>query len=134
MVCNANGIGNDGQRGIDSTRRHEAGSIHDVKIVQIMSLAMWVEDAGRRIDAHATGAVLMAYSLQRNPLLEIGVQRDGSRRMPGPLEYVDPAIFQAIKRLNIVRRVRKLNPSRRGVRDWFALVGAPSVSSGMCPG
>ena len=91
MVSDANGVGNDRQRRIDRTRRDEAGSIHNIQIIQIMGLAMGVEHAGRGIGSHAASTVLMADTLQRDTLLEISVQRDRSRRMPGPLKYVDPA-------------------------------------------
>src|ERR1700722_6290323 len=134
MVRNANGIGDDGQRRIDRTRRHKAGSIYDIKIVQVMSLAMWIEHAGRRIDAHAASPVLMAYTLQRNPFLEIRMERDRSRRMACPPKYIDPAIFEAIERLNVIGCVRKLNPPRSGVIDRLALIGAPSVSRRMGTG
>jgi hypothetical protein len=58
---------------------------------------------------HAAGAVLVADPFQGDALLEIGVQRDGGRRVAGLLEYVDPAVLEPIERFNIVWRVRKLN-------------------------
>ena len=134
MIRNSNGVGDDRQRWIDSTRRHKAGSVYDIKIVEIMSLTMWIEHAGRRISAHAASAVLVAYALERNTLLEIRMQRDRSRRVPGTFKYIDPAIFQAIERFNIVWCVRKLNPPGSGVIDRLALIGAPSVSRRMGTG
>ena len=131
MVRDANGVGDDRQRRIDRTCRHKTRSIDDIEIVQIMSLAMRVEHAGRRIRPHAASAVLVADTLQRDTLLEIRVQRNRSRRMPGPLEYVDPAVFEAIERFHIIRCVRELNPPGCGVRNRLGLVGVASVSGGM---
>src|ERR1700677_52988 len=131
MVRDANGVGNDRQRWINRTCRNEARSIHNIEIVEIMSLAMHVQHARRRISSHATSAVLMADTLQRDTLLEISVQRNRSRRMPGPLKYADPPVLEAIKRLNIIRRVRKLNPHRSGIRNRVGLVGVASVARRM---
>ena len=82
-----------------------------------MRLAMRVKHAGRGVGAHAAGAVLMANTLQRNTFLEVRVQRDGSRRMPRLLQYIDPPVFEAVERFHIIRRVRELNPPRRGIVD-----------------
>src|ERR1700733_1806343 len=43
IVRNANGVGNNSQRRIDRTCRNKAGSIHNIKIIQIMGLAVRVK-------------------------------------------------------------------------------------------
>src|ERR1700691_2601265 len=74
VIRNANGVGNNSQRRIDRTCRNKAGSIHNIKIIQIMGLAMRVKHAGCGIGSHAASTVLMADTLQRDTLLEISVQ------------------------------------------------------------
>ena len=109
MIRNPNGVSDDRQRRIDRTCRYKAGSVDDIEIIQVMRLAMRVKHAVCGVGAHAAGSVLMANALQRDTFLEVRVQRDGSRRMPGPLKNIDPTVFEAIERLNIIRRVRELN-------------------------
>jgi hypothetical protein len=58
MVRNSYCVGNDGQRRIDCAGRNEAGRINDIQVVEVMSFAVPVEDAGNRIVAHPAGAVL----------------------------------------------------------------------------
>src|SRR5271165_2053961 len=98
MVCDTNGVGDNSQRRIDRACRYKTGSIDNIEIVEIMSLAMRVKHAGRGIVSHAASAVLVANALKRNTLLEICMQREGSSRMPGPLKYIDPTVFEAIER------------------------------------
>src|ERR1700689_2175096 len=99
-----------------------------------MRFAKGVKHAGSRIRPHAASAVLVADPLKGDPLLEIRVQRHGSSRMPGLLEYVHPAIFEAIERFHIIWCVRELNASGCGVRDRLRFVGTASVPGGMGPG
>jgi len=45
MIRNSYRVGNDGQRRIDGACGDEAGGVNDVKVVEVMGLAVWVEDA-----------------------------------------------------------------------------------------
>ena len=62
-----------------------------------MRLTMRIKNAGGRIATHTAGAILMPHTLDRDPFLEIGVERDGSRCVTGPLQNIDPPVFQAIE-------------------------------------
>ena len=99
MVRDSYGIGDDGQRGVDRARRDEAGGIDDIEVVEVVGFAMRVKDAGGRIVAHAAGAVLVPHTLKGDALLEVGVKRNGSRRVA------------ALFRTSTQRSFRRLNDS-----------------------
>ena len=110
MIRNPYRVGNDSQRWIDSACRDEAGGVNDIKVVEVMRLAVWIKDAGCGIVAHAAGAVLVADTLKRDALLEVCVERERGACVAGLLENVDPTAFEAIKGLDVIGRVGELNP------------------------
>jgi hypothetical protein len=74
VVGYADGVGDDGERGVDGAGGDEAGGVDDVEVVEVMGLAVGVEDAGGGVVAHAAGAVLVADAFEGDALLEVGVE------------------------------------------------------------
>jgi len=92
---------------------------------------MRVQDACCRIRAHPASTILMADAFEGNTLLEVCVERHRSCRMACLFEDVDPAVFQAVKRLYVIGRVGELDPLRCSIAYRFGFITAIGVSCWM---
>src|SRR5271157_5262705 len=73
VIAHPQRIGHDGQRRIHRRARREEAAIHDVEILKIMGLAIYVQRRGFGIMPKADGAVLMGDARQRNALPHVKV-------------------------------------------------------------
>ena len=128
VIGDSDCVGDDGEGWIDGAGGDEAGGINNVEVIEVVGFAMGIEDAGCRVAAHAACAVLMADAFKGDALFEVGVERNGSGGVAGPLENVDPTVFEAIEGLDVVGGIGELDSAGRGVGDGLGLVGAAGVS------
>src|SRR5271170_3506614 len=102
MVGDADGVGDDGQAWIDGATAGEETGVDDVEVVEVVGLAVDVEDRLGGVSAEAEGAVLVADSVEGDAFFEVGVEWDMTVGMAGLLEDVDPAGLQALEGPGIV--------------------------------
>jgi hypothetical protein len=76
MIGDPDCVGDDSKRGIYGACRDEAGGVDDIEVIDIMGLAMQVENAGSRIVADSAGAILVADAFQGYALFKVGMQRN----------------------------------------------------------
>ena len=74
MVSDAEGVGHDGQRGVDGAGRGEETSVDDVEVLEVVDPAVEVEDRGLRVVAKPKGPHLVGDAGDRNFLGEIGAR------------------------------------------------------------
>src|SRR5271166_750932 len=114
VIAHPQRIGHDRQRRIHGRARREEAAIHDVEILKIMGLAIYVQRRGFGIMPKADGAVLMSDARQRNALSDIQV---ASKQSFMALMAVHRAVLvfqrllelglQALVCIQVVRRVRQ---------------------------
>jgi len=131
VVGYADGVGDDGEGGVDGTRGDEKTGVDDVEVVELVGFAVGVEDGRGGIVAEADRAVLVADAFDGNALFEVGVEGDGSFGVAGSLEDVDPAIFQAFKAPGVVGRVGELDVAGLRDGDGSGLVGGRDAGVGV---
>src|SRR5208283_5122153 len=73
VIAHTQRIGHDCERRIYRRARREEAAIHDVKILEIMDLAIHVQRRGSGIVPEADGAVLVGDARQRNALSHIKI-------------------------------------------------------------
>ena len=78
VVCDPNSIGDDGERWVNRAAGREEAGVDNIEIIEIVGLAVDVEDGLFRVGAEAAGTVLVAYAFEGNTLFEVGVERDGA--------------------------------------------------------
>ena len=78
MIPDAQRVGHDRQCGVHRAAGDEEAAIDDVEILQLMSLAVRVENAGFRVISEADCAALMRHARKRNSLTEIQIPREQS--------------------------------------------------------
>ena len=76
MVANAQGVGYDGESGIDRATRAKEACIHHVEIIQLVRFAVAIERARLRVVAETDGAVLVRHASERDALAEIQIARE----------------------------------------------------------
>ena len=116
MVGYADGVGDDGEGWVYGAGGGEEAGVDDVEVVELVGLAVDVEDRRGGVVAEAEGAVLMADAFERDALFEVGVERDGGVGVASLLEDIDPAVLQALEALDVVGGVGELDVS--GLRRW----------------
>src|ERR1044072_4499301 len=70
MLADAQRVGDDRERGIDRTARDKKAAVDDVKVIEVVCLAVHVEGAGFGVLAKAHGADLMGYTGKLNSLAD----------------------------------------------------------------
>src|SRR5947207_7420256 len=85
VLGNADGIGDDGERWVDRAAAGKEAGVDNVKVVEVVSLAVNIEDGLFRVCAETAGAVLMADAFEGDALLEVGVEGDGAFGVTGLL-------------------------------------------------
>lgn len=130
----ADRVGDDGEGWVDGTGGGEAGGVDDVEVVEIVGLAVGVEDAGVGVVAHATGAVLVADAFERDALLEVGMKRNRGVGVAGLLEDIDPASFEAVEGLDVVGSVGEPDFVRGGDLREGGFVDETGVSGAVRAG
>lgn len=73
VIPNAECIGHDGQRRIDSRTRGEEATVHDVEIVEVVRLAVHVKRRSLRVGPEADRTVLVGYAGERNTLTDVKI-------------------------------------------------------------
>src|SRR6476646_4827846 len=91
MICNAQGVGHDGERRIYGGARREEASVHDVEIVHFMRLAVHIESGRAWVFAKANCSVLVCDARKRNPIAE--------EKIPGKEAFVAVVAVNAAFRL-----------------------------------
>src|SRR5262249_52576127 len=81
VIAHADCVGDGGKRGIHRADADEKARVHDVEVVELVRLAIDVEDGGFGIAAEATGAGLMGAAGDGNVGLHVDVARDQVLRM-----------------------------------------------------
>src|SRR6266567_3950985 len=71
MIANAHRIGDDGQRRVDRRAGNEEAAVNNVKVVQIVRLAVDVEGRAFRVAAEADRAALMGCARNRDLLAQV---------------------------------------------------------------
>src|SRR5690349_9176732 len=66
MIADAEGIGHDGQRGVNGGAGREEAPVHDIEIVDLVSFAICVQRGRLGITPEADGAVLVCHAGQWN--------------------------------------------------------------------
>src|SRR5688500_759349 len=114
MPADAQGIRHDSQRRVDRGARRKEATVHYIKIIEVVSFAVSIENRGRRIIAESDGTVLMGDTGKRDLLAEIQIARNQSlmalTAVDVALSLVSHHLFelllQTLVRLDVVRRVR----------------------------
>src|SRR5277367_3790650 len=66
VIADAQRVGDGGQRGVDGSDAGEEAGVHDVQVVEIVGLAVHVEDRSSGVGAETTGARLVSNAGDRN--------------------------------------------------------------------
>src|SRR5947207_6648730 len=105
VVTDPKGIGDNGQGRVNSSARNEEAAVHDVKIVNVVSAAIQVEDRGLRVFPKLAGTDLVPQTVHGHFGGKIaGFWREvvGLRNNVAPaadlLQNTFPALHQAIER------------------------------------
>ena len=117
MPPDPQGVSHDRQRRIHGGTRWKKSAVNDIKIVYVVSLAVYIQHGRFRIVPKPNGPVLMCDTSQRNLLSEIQVSRKQSlvtfAAMDVAFSLVVHQIFelilQTLMSLDIVRSVRQNN-------------------------
>ena len=116
MVGYADGVGDDGEGGVDGAGGGEEAGVDYVEVFELVGFAVDVEDRGGGVVAEAEGAVLVADAFEGDALFEVGVEGDGGVGVAGLFEDVDPAIFESLEALGVVGSVGELDVA--GLARW----------------
>ena len=127
MVGDADGVGDDGEAGIDRAAGWEEAGVDDVEVVEVVGFAVEVEDGLFGVGAEAAGAVLVADAFEGDAFFEVGVERDRAFGVAGLLEDINPAVFEASEGFDVVVGVGELD-LRRAV--WTCVEGDAIVGVG----
>ena len=109
MVGDADGVGDDGEGRVDGAAAGEEAGVDYVEVVEVVGLAVDVEDGLFGVGAEAAGAVLVADAFEGDAFFEVGVEGDGAFGVAGLFEDVDPAVFEAVEGFDVVVGVGELD-------------------------
>ena len=62
MVCDANSIGDDGERWVYRAAGREEAGVDNIEVIEVVGFAVNVKDGLFRVGAEAAGTVLVAYA------------------------------------------------------------------------
>ena len=93
VVGDADGVGDDGVGWVDCSARGEQAGVDDIEIVEVMGLAVDVEDGGLRVGAEATGPD----TFEGDTFFELGVEGDGTFGMAGLFSTSIQRPFRRVK-------------------------------------
>ena len=112
VVADAQRVGDDSQGRVHRPARGEKAAVDNVKIVDVVRLAIDVQGAAQRVGSEADRAVLMSHTGKRNllPDKEISVEEalvaTGTMNIAGRLlHYYGKLVLQTFMRLEIIRRI-----------------------------
>src|SRR5262249_15696291 len=108
MIAYTQSIRHDGQSGIDRSARWEKAAVHDVKIFQIVRLAIDVECGGLGVATEANRTVLVRDARQRDALATIEIAAKETLAKDALMAVV--AVNRAIRLLHCLLEFR-LQPS-----------------------
>jgi len=76
VIADAQGVRDDGERGIHGAARREEAAVHDVEILHFVRAAVHVERAGFRIETKTHGAILVRDTGKRDALADEEIPRE----------------------------------------------------------
>lgn len=108
MVPNPQGIGDDGQGGVDCRAGDEEPSVDDIQIVEVVGLAVEVEHRGLGICSKAHGAILVADAADGDLFPEIGQILKQTVADADVVEHMLELFLEALVPFDIVLGVAEL--------------------------
>src|SRR5713226_5478451 len=76
MISDPECIGHDGQRGVNSSAGRKEAAVHDIKIVDLVGLAIRIQCGGLGITTEADRAVLVRYACKRDSVTYEQISRE----------------------------------------------------------
>src|SRR5581483_3600034 len=76
VIAGAQSVGDDGERWVYRRARRKETAVHDIKVVDLMGLAVNVEGRGFGVAAEANRSVLMRHAGQRHTVADERIQRN----------------------------------------------------------
>src|SRR6266516_6706964 len=110
VVTHPERVRHDGERRVHGTARGEEARVDDVKVVDVVGLAVNVESRGLGIPPEAYRAVLMRHAGERDARRDVGVQGNQVVVAADLLEHALELRDEALVPLLVVRRVGEGDP------------------------
>jgi hypothetical protein len=126
VVADSQRVRDGRQRGVHRADAREEARIDDVQIVELVGLAVHVEDGRRRVQAEANGAGLVGDARDRDLVLEVPGPRNEMVGVHAQvIEHRLQLAVQLLLRLLVVGRVRQADVAV--VRERHAVVGCRQI-------
>ena len=97
MVGDADGVGDDGEGGVDCVAKREEAGVDNIEIIEVMDFAIDVEDGCLRAGTEATGTVLVADAFEGMRFLNSDILKGSNNEPPVSIPH------EVLERLVVVQ-------------------------------